>query len=195
MRRALLKVCLAASLLLLLAGCAGLVREDDAPATTDLTSAGALERFALEGRVSVRAEDRQYSGGLSWERRLPVERLLLATPMGQGVAEIRREAGVLVLTDAEGRRYEAADADSLARQALGAPIPLSGLVYWLSARPRPGSAHRAWLDPEGRVRRLEQDGWSIDYDRFRPDGLPGRLFARRGEEVEFRLVIDRLETP
>jgi outer membrane lipoprotein LolB len=184
-----------AALAMLLAGCAGLGTQETAPTSTELSSAGALQRFTLEGRVSVRAEDRQYSGGLTWERRLPVERLLLTTPMGQGVAEILREADRLVLIDAEGRRQEAADADALARQALGAPIPLSGLVYWLSAKPRPGSAHRATLDAEGRVRQLEQDGWRIEYDRYRADGVPGRLFARLGEDVEFRLVVDRLEMP
>jgi hypothetical protein len=41
----------------------------------------------------------------------------MTTPLGQGVAEIRRENGVLVLTDAEGRRQEAVDADVLVRKA------------------------------------------------------------------------------
>lgn len=185
-------------LLLALSGCALFDKSSHPEAVSDLSSVGAVEHFNLEGRVSVRTGEQQYSGGLQWDRRGPDETLMLTTPLGQGIAEIRRENGVLVLTDAEGRRQEAEDADVLVRKALGAPIPLAGLVYWLSARPRPGMPHLAYLDADGRVSRLEQEGWRIDYDRYRERGsvwLPGRLFASRGEGIEFRLIVDKWEAP
>lgn len=189
----------AALLLLLgLAGCASLNTAETQRAVTDLSSQGVVEHFKLEGRVSVKSGEQQYSGGLRWDRHVSGESLLMTTPLGQGVAEIRRDNGVLVLTDAEGRRQEAVDADVLVRKALGAPIPLAGLVYWLSAVPRPGAAHVAHLDADGRVQDLEQDGWRIVYDRYRQVGttwLPGRLFARRGEGVEFRLIVDQWQAP
>jgi outer membrane lipoprotein LolB len=180
----------------LLAGCAQFTAPRPAAPVTDLTSAAVVEHFILEGRVAVRSGEQQYSGGLQWTRARLAETLMLTTPLGQGIAEIRREDGNLVLIDAEGRRQEAPDADILISKVVGAPIPLSGLVYWLSALPRPGIAHAARLDEAGRVTRLEQDGWQIDYDRYQDRGgrqLPGRLFARRGEDLEFRLIVDKWE--
>lgn len=185
-------------LLGLLAGCASLRTDDLKIAVTDLSSQGVVEHFKLEGRVSVKSSEQQYSGGLRWDRYASGETLLMTTPLGQGVAEIRRDNGLLVLTDADGRRQEATDADLLVRKALGAPIPLAGLVYWLSALPRPGAPHVAHLDADGRVLDLEQDGWRIVYDRYRQIGsawLPGRLFASRSEGIEFRLIVDKWQTP
>jgi outer membrane lipoprotein LolB len=184
-------------LCLLLAGCASIGTEP-ARVTTNLSSADVAQEFVLEGRVAVKSGEQNYSGGLRWERRPADEVVLLSTPLGQGLAEIRRDARGLTLTDAEGKRHEARDIDSLALQALGAPIPLSGLVYWISARPRPDAPHVAQLDAAGRVERLEQDGWRIDYDRYQTRvarELPARLFARRGEDIEFRLVVDAWVTP
>ena len=183
---------------LALSGCALLDKAGHPRKVSNLSSAGVIEHFKLEGRVSVKSEEQQSSGGLRWERSGAGETLLLTTPLGQGVAEIRRDNGVLVLTDAEGRRQEADDVDVLVRKTMGAPIPLGGLVYWLSARPRPGVAHVAYLDATGRVTRLEQEGWRIDYDRYQERGpvwLPARLFASRREGVEFRLIVDKWETP
>ncbi len=182
---------------LLLAGCASLGTESSR-VTTNLSSADAAQYFVLEGRVAVKSGDQNYSGGLRWERRQGDEVVLLSTPLGQGVAEIRSDARGLTLIDAEGKRHEARDIDSLALQALGAPIPLYGLTYWISARPRPDAPHVAHLDASGRVEWLEQDGWRIDYDRYQARGtreLPARLFARRGEGIEFRLVVDSWATP
>lgn len=184
--------------LLLVTGCAQFDKIDQPKPISNLSSQGVVEAFKLKGRVSVKTGEQQYSGGLSWDRHGPDETLLLTTPLGQGVAEIRREPGGLVLTDADGRRHEAQDADVLVRKATGAPIPLVGLVYWLSARPRPDVPHLAYLDTTGRVTRLEQEGWRIDYDRYRqigPTWLPGRLFASRAEGVEFRLIVDHWEAP
>ncbi len=182
---------------LALAGCAGIFTRSG-PSGVQVDSRGAVTRFNLEGRVAVKSGDQNFSGGMRWERREDEEVVLLSTPLGQGVAEIRRDERGVVLVDAEGKRYQAADIDTLAQGALGVPIPLSGLVYWLSARPRPLAPHVAYLDKAKRVAILEQDGWRIEYDRYqRRSGvdLPAKVFARRDGEVEFRLVVDAWETP
>ena len=182
------------TVLLGLPGCSLLSTSPEPVIVTNLSSVGTVEYFVLDGRVSVKAGEQQYSGGLHWDRNGHAESLLLNTPLGQGVAEIRREAGVLILTDAEGKQYLADDADRLMQRVLGVRLPMEGLVYWLSARPRPGTAHKAYLNEQGRVARLEQDGWRIEYDRYRDKNgvmLPGRLFATRADGIEFRLIADQ----
>ncbi len=179
---------------LLLAGCAQL----NVPVESGACCQGQpVTEFKLDGRVSVKTEAQQYSGSLSWHRQGGEETLLLSGPLGQGAAEIRRQGGLLVLQTADGQIVTDANDERLMERALGMNLPLSGLVYWLSALPAPLSEFSAATGPDGRLASLEQDGWRIEYSRYREiDGrwLPGRIFANRGE-LQFRLVVDAWTAP
>lgn len=180
----------------LLAGCAQLAGPP--PPRAEPIAGEAPPPFRLAGRVSVKSAEQSFSGGLRWTHEDAADEILLNSPLGQGVAELRRQGRRVSLTDAEGRRREADSGEALLEAALGVSLPLEGLVYWLHARPRPGDAYGLEEDASGRVTRIEQDGWRVDYDRYQPRGnrwLPGRIFAQRGEALEFRLVVDAWETP
>ncbi len=150
-------------------------------------------RFQLEGRVSVKTEDQSFSGRIRWTHEPLHDEILLSSPLGQGVAELRQEVGQVTLKSAEGRTYVADSGEELLDAVLGVRLPLDGLVHWLWAQPKPGSAHELEHNGEGRVTRLTQDGWRLEYGRYQLHGerwLPGRIFARRDEALEFRLVVD-----
>lgn len=177
---------------LFLTGCASL---DVAVAPTALASRQPVSHFKLDGRLSVKTEAEQYSGSLVWQRSGNEETLLLSGPLGQGAAEIRRQAGVLVLKAADGSVVTEENDERLMERALGLRMPLDGLVWWLSALPRPEVAFLARAGEDGHIAVLEQDGWRIEYSRYQLRGerwLPGRVFARRGD-IEFRLVVDAWE--
>lgn len=178
--------------LLLVTGCAPLVPAPHPPAVTDRLGQP-LRQFRLEGRISVKTEEEAFSGGIRWSHDNARDEILLSSPLGQGVAELRREGGAVSLTDAEGRLHEAESGEALLREVLGVSLPLEGLVHWLGAQPRPSTPYDLERDSEGHVSRLEQDGWRLEYGRYQVhEGrwLPGRIFARRGELLEFRLVVD-----
>jgi len=184
---------LAFLLLLVLAGCAQL---KTLVAPTALRDARPIMQFKLDGRLSVKTEAQNFSGSLNWHRVASGETLLLSGPLGQGAAEIRRQDGLLVFTAADGSVVTEENDERLMERALGLKLPLDGLVYWLSALPRPRVDFRAAADEAGRIVSLDQDGWHIEYSRYQLRGdrwLPGRIFANRGE-LEFRLVVDAWET-
>lgn len=154
-----------------------------------------VDRFRIEGRISVKTAEQSFSGSLDWLRSEAEEVLLLSGPLGQGAAEIRRAGDRVVLTAADGATISEASDELLMERALGLRLPLDGLVYWLSGLPRPGMAFRATAGEDGRVASLDQDGWHIEYSRYGQHGarwLPGRLFANR-DGLEFRLVVDLWE--
>lgn len=189
---------LCAALTLLLTGCAQLPGFGPGVTPATLALQPPPESFRLEGRVSVKAGEESFSGGLSWRREAGGEELLLSTPLGQGVAELRGDPDGVTLTDAKGKVYRAPDADALVRQALGLELPLRGLAWWVMGHPRPGAAYRAEPDEAGRLGVLEQDEWRIEFNRYALQGkatLPGKLVARRGEALEVRLVVDHWELP
>lgn len=184
--------------ILLLQGCAQLPGFKPAPQARPLTLAKPPESFRLEGRVSVKSGEENFSGGMSWRHQPREEILLLRTPLGQGVAELHGTPAGVSLTDAEGRRYEADDAERLVRQVVGMTLPMKGLAWWVVGHPRPGAPFTAEADTEGRLASLQQDDWRIEFSRYAAhaaDGrpavpLPGKLVARRGEDLEIRLVVD-----
>jgi outer membrane lipoprotein LolB len=154
--------------------------------------------FRLDGRVSVKAGEESFSGGLQWQRDVDVDALMLRTPLGQGVAEMRGSSAGMELKNAEGRRFYATDADTLVRQALGVELPLRGLTWWVVGLPRPEAAHSATPDAAGHLVELQQDGWQILFSRYQSHNgymLPGKLVARRGDDLEVRLVLDTWELP
>lgn len=154
--------------------------------------------FRLEGRVSVKAGEESFSGGMRWHRETLKEELLLRTPLGQGVAEIRKAAVGMELTNSEGRIYRAPDIDTLVKQAIGLELPLRGLAWWVVGMPRPNVEYRAKPDSDGHLGELHQDGWQIFFSRYEEHAgqwLPGKLLARRGEELDVRLVVDAWELP
>lgn len=149
-----------------------------------------LQSFALEGRFSLRHEDKSYAGRLTWRHAGGKDELLLATPFGQGMAEIISDAAGARLTASDGKSYAAADAETLTRQVLGYPLPLSHLPDWVRGRAPNGDFEA--LDAFGRPLRLRQDGWHIEYEYDSEDlqALPGRLFIQRTGVLELRLRID-----
>ena len=183
-----MRVCRAVTVLLgvfLLAGCAALRTSPGAPPPRE-----ALTSFSLEGRFSLRHEDKNYSGRLSWRHSGAHNELLLSSPFGQGMAEITTSDRGARLTTNDGKVYAAADAETLTRQVLGYPLPLASLTDWVRGRNlADGLAER---DAYGRPLRLQHEDWKIDYayDSDDAQAPPSRIFAERSGGLELRLRID-----
>jgi outer membrane lipoprotein LolB len=96
----------------------------------------------------------------------------------------------------DGGPREGADPAALLREATRWEIPVTALASWvrgLRAGPAHGPAEVAY-GSDGRLARITQDGWVIDYSAWQPAGaagteLPTRLNATRGE-ASVRLVVD-----
>lgn len=171
---------LAAAALVILPACAEL---------PFLQSTAGLE-FQLSGRIAIRYDDQGSSGNIAWRHRAAGDEMLITSPLGQGVARIERQGGLVTVTGSDGRVYRAHDAESLTEQVLGFRVPLAGLSDWVRAKPAPGPAHET-RDVRGRLSELEQDGWQIYYLGYGDgSGLPARLrLVYPG--LELRLVIDK----
>ena len=171
----------------LLAGCAGIAPEGGLA----LPSRHALESFLLEGRFSLRQGEQSHSGRLDWRHSADGDELLLASPFGQGIAEIVAVDGWATLATADGRRFTATDVASLTGQALGFRLPLDRLADWVRARV--ADADVLARDAQGRPLRLRADDWRIEYgyDGGAAEALPASVFAGREGAFELRLRIDR----
>jgi len=152
----------------------------------DLQRAG---DWRLDGRVAAVIGDTGWQASLTWSQAAEVSELRLAGPLGVGAQVLRLSAAGLVVNGAP-----AGDAAVAALQAkLGFQLPLAPLRYWLLGVPQPGTPFILVRNADDRAEHLEQDGWSIAYDRYLAaagDRLPQRLVLTRGD-VRVRLIVDR----
>ncbi len=121
----------------------------------------------------------------------------LASPFGNTLARIDTDAHGAQMTapDANGatQRLQGANADALAEQALGWPLPVSGIGDWIIGRPVPDRPYRSAPGNNGAI---EQDGWTIRVlERFDSNGAPRRMIFERAATagspaVTVRLVLD-----
>ncbi len=172
----------------LLAGCATL------PPPT-LPTRDAMRDFVLESRFALRAtppgQAAQSSGGrLTWSHRDRHDRILLANPLGYGVAEIDSAPDGARLRTADGQEHTSPDPDALIEAVTGLRLPVARLPAWLLGRS--GGNARILSDAQGRPGQLHEAGWRIDYvyDDGRPDALPARLTISRPGEIELKLRIE-----
>jgi outer membrane lipoprotein LolB len=149
---------------------------------------GPLE-FELSGRIAARYGNEAFTGNLLWRHASGGDEMMINTPMGQGVARIVRDGEAVVLTTAEPRQYRAVDVESLTERVLGFRLPLLGLADWVRGRPMPGKPARTEHAAEGRLRALEQDGWSVEYLEY-AGGRPSRLKLNY-QGIELRLAVSQ----
>ncbi|MDR0379480.1 MAG: lipoprotein insertase outer membrane protein LolB [Candidatus Accumulibacter sp.] len=167
----------------LLAGCAAV------PPTVG-PSRRALEDFQLDGRFSLRQDEQNHSGRLSWRHTATGDELLLSSPFGQGLAEITTTEGWASLTTSDGQVFTAPDVPSLTERSLGYRLPLDRLSDWV--RGRAADAEIVERDASGRPLRLHHEDWRVEYayDGDDPAALPVSVFAERLGAFELRLRID-----
>lgn len=137
----------------------------------------AVERFAADGRISLRQGDRSDHLQFDWQHAPGRDVVLFSSPLGQGLAELGRETGGAWLKLPGQQEQRAADLPTLAQHMFGVALPLEALAEWLGgARPQ----------LEGEV-----DGWRIvvtESAPYRERRLPRRIEIRR-DEIEMKIVI------
>ena len=175
----------AVSLALALGGCAAIP-----PAPTVAPELPRHEaNWTLLGRIGVQSGEQSLSGQIHWRHRVESDELLMTSPLGQGVARIVRNAEGVALDLPNQPTRRAPDAETLTREALGYPLPVAGLTWWVQGRPDPGSTLELTRDASGRIAQLRQNGWVIDYLQYAVDARPRRMVVAR-EGLQIRLVID-----
>lgn len=149
-------------------------------------SAFADAPFTLAGRISIRQGEQAYNGALHWRHTSRTDELTLTGPLGQGMAELRRDGERAVLQLPNGEQHEAATLDALANRLFGAPLPVASLPDWIR-----GVAPEASLNEQNRPARLvTSDYWTVEWLRYGDDGRP-QLLSLENQDVGVRLRIDR----
>lgn len=180
----------------LLAVLAAVAMSACAPLVPSVPAMPAVERqaataFELEGRMSASDGNRAASGRVEWRHDAQRDEWTVYTPLGQIAARLESDAAGARLTEANGRRTDAAALDVLLPRVLGVEVPTARLGDWVQAVPG-ATAEVRKHDALGRPALVFDQGWRIDYLDYastRPDARPTRLDISRGE-ARIRLFVN-----
>mgnify|MGYP003585847875 CR=1 FL=1 len=153
-----------------------------------------LTQWNAAGRIGVVNGSEGWHAGFQWAQQGSDYRIDLIGPLGQGRVRVEGDEQAVRIQTADGQIQTAPNPDVLLEQAVGARLPVNGLRYWIRGLPEPGTAPAVQTDAEGRLIRLEQDGWIIEYLAYAYAAplsldLPERIMARR-QELSVKLIIE-----
>lgn len=159
---------------------------------------GALLDWDLSGRIAVSNGSRGGSGRIDWQQRASGYTISLSAPVTRQSWQLSGNDLGARLEGIAGGPRESADVEDLLHSATGWNIPVRALQNWIrgigAATPDYGPARLAY-DAGGLPAKLEQGGWSIEYQDWHPatpthPSLPKRIVARNGA-ASVKLVVDQ----
>lgn len=186
------------TLALLLAGCAGLGPQESVEGSGSAEDWNAhkaqistIDGWQISGKIGIQAPQDSGSGTLFWLQRQDYFDIRLSGPLGRGATRLTGRPEAVALEVAGQGRFEAESPEALVESQLGWQLPVSNLLWWVRGVPAPDSRSRVQLNADGRLARLQQDGWDVEYLSYiDEDGfsLPSRI-KLAGRDLKITLVV------
>jgi outer membrane lipoprotein LolB len=152
--------------------------------------------WKLQGRVALSNGRNGGSGRIDWQQDGNRYQVALSAPVTRQSWRLTGDQASARLEGLDGGPRQGADASELLHEATGWEIPVTALSAWIrGARAENLGPARMRFGADGRLSRIEQGGWTIDYSDWAPQPglgieLPNRLNAARGE-AKVRLIVDQ----
>jgi len=183
---------------LALAGCATRPVQPEVAIDWDQRAAWlvAAPAWRAQGRIAVKSGKDGGQGNMTWVQG-DSTRISLSGPFGAGAYEITWDDERIVVNSKKGEQvasYTGRDAaDRFLEQQLGWSFPARSIRYWLLGVADPEYHSERHLDEAGWLRRIDQNGWAVEYGRFDGVGdhyLPGKI-VMENDRARVKLVVDK----
>lgn len=156
-----------------------------------------LTVWSFTGRIAAQNGDDGWSGTIRWLQHNRNYDIVIQGPVASGSVRLLGDANHSALSLPDNRSFTGDNATQLLEQQFGWHIPVDALQQWMVGRPDPNNTDERALDEEGRLHRLRQSGWEVEYKRYTRVGdfdLPEKIFVRN-EQSQVRLFIDEWLPP
>ncbi|HED13716.1 MAG TPA: outer membrane lipoprotein LolB [Gammaproteobacteria bacterium] len=167
--------------ILLASGCSRqtiLVDHPASPWAVQVKKLQTIRSWQIKARMAVRSRRKGGQATVRWKRINDQHELDLYGPFGSGRMLLRQNTDQATLIDSKNNRFTGRSLQQLLYRRVGWPVPFSSLQYWIIGLPAPGTIRQQQWDEQGRLSRLQQNGWKIQFSEYRKVDryeLPGRL--------------------
>lgn len=171
---------------LTIAACASQQQEPQQPQLpqapgAEKPSVAQLQNWTIKGKVGVRSPEENGSANLNWQQQAATSyRINLSGPLGAGATVITGSPAGVSLKSGSEPPLQAPTAAQLTMQALGWPLPVDEMVYWVRGLAAPGPAAGEQRDAAGQLQSLQQSGWRLVFSGYESRGpyvLPTRIIG------------------
>ncbi len=135
-----------------------------------------LSTWQVQGRLGIRSPGANSNLSFVWQETPDGFELAFRGALGVSVATMSGDTSGVVLTLADGRRFESDNVDNLLDRELGYPFPVSHLRYWVRGIPDPGLKYASGTNG------FRQQGWLVEYldhDELGPKKLTIERYGTR----------------
>jgi len=157
-----------------------------------------LDHWQFIGRFSAKDEQDAWHGKIAWSQSGTSYNIVLQGPFGQGSIKLTGDNQVSELQLSAKENYSNHDPEQLLATHTGISLPFNELRYWIVGLPTTEKHTTQYqIDPQGRLTSLKQQGWFIEFKRYKQItdagmiiDLPSKLFLEN-PRYDVRLVIDQ----
>lgn len=194
---------LSLTLMVMLAGCAPLWQSKQAQDPEQLwqqrlSQQAKLDAWAFKGRTAIIQGREGWNAGIQWQQQGQQFHIKLSGPFSQGGVKLDGNAETVTLTLDDGEQLSAPTPEQLLAEAMGWLLPVSALRDWVRGVPYAEfPVDSKQLDAQGRLTKLEQAGWQIEFLRYMPfrgSSMPEKVFMKH-PEMSVRLIVSDWSIP
>ncbi len=134
-----------------------------------------LRNWKLIGKIGIRTPQDSLTAAINqWQQAdssFVID--LSSTFFGLGASKLYGSANFLTIAEAGEAPVSSYEPDLLIQEALGFPLPLSSLPWWIKGIPVPETTYKLEFDAQGRPASLVQNQWQLSFSKHTLiNGLP-----------------------
>lgn len=152
-----------------------------------------VARWTLNGRVSIYDGKQAWHANLTWEQESSAFDVYFNGPLASGALRLFGNETETTLQLSDQMMHVAPTPEILLQRELGVWLPVGHLKYWLLSCPDPAYPLTGEWDQTGRLVRMFQDGWEIEYREYMDATSPAlpRKIEITHEQLRVKIVIDQ----
>jgi outer membrane lipoprotein LolB len=198
-----MRLLLSLSVILLMTGCSAIWQTQPSQSPDALwqqrqAQQAELQAWAFKGRTAIVQGQEGWNAGINWQEQDQQFHIRLSGPFSQGGVTLDGDQQQVTLTLNDGETLTAPTPEQLLAEAMGWLLPVSALRDWVRGLPYAGApVDSRELDKQGRLTRLEQAGWQIEFLRYMPFesySMPAKVFMKHAQ-LNVKLIVSDWRRP
>lgn len=169
----------------------------DAPSnwTSTAIALEALNHWELIGKIGIRTEEDSITAAINQWKQADSSFVidLSSTFFGLGASRLFGTPHFLTIVESGEEPLSSYNPDLLIYEALGIPLPISSLSWWIKGIPAPNTPYKMEFNEQGQSAHLVQNQWHLSFSKHKMINnlpLPGKIKLER-DNIRIILAIKK----